>query len=293
MLLFKDKVKLDENIIQKIYQKERITRHLYLLIGTLLIAIAYNLFILPGNIVYGMGGVGVILNKLFAVDPSLVILTGNIILLILSYALLGKEKTTNSVIGAILFPIMIKLTEWVPNYISLSFDQWLFTIYGAVITGFGLGFAFKGGFSTGGTDILNQIVAKYAKISIGNSMIWTDGLIIVGSACVFGVTLVMYSFIALCIISFITDKVILGISSSKAFYIITEHETAIKKFIMTHLNHGVTVLDGRGGYTGNHQKVIMCIIPTKEYFLLKEGIHEIDPNAFFLVTDAYEIYGGE
>ena len=103
----------------------------------------------------------------------------------------------------------------------------------------------------------------------------------------------MYSLITLYIISVMTDKVILGISQSKAFYIITEHETAVKQFILKHLNHGVTVLDGRGGYTGNHQKVIMCVIPTKEYFMFKEGIHQIDKNAFFVVTDAYEVSGGE
>ena len=83
------------------------------------------------------------------------------------------------------------------------------------------------------------------------------------------------------------------ISQSKAFYIITEHESEVKKFILQNLSHGVTVLDGRGGYTGNHQKVIMCIIPTKEYFVVKEGIYAIDKNAFFVVTDAYEVLGGE
>ena len=103
----------------------------------------------------------------------------------------------------------------------------------------------------------------------------------------------LYSIISLYIISIMTDKVVLGISNSKAFYIITEHETAVKKFIMEHLSHGVTVLDGRGGFTGNHQKVIMCIIPTKEYYIAKEGIREIDPRAFFVVTDAYEVNGGE
>ena len=68
---------------------------------------------------------------------------------------------------------------------------------------------------------------------------------------------------------------------------------SVAKQIFQKIGHGVTVLDGRGGYTGNHQKVIMCIIPTKDYFFAKEGILEIDPNAFFLVTDAYEVYGGE
>ncbi len=86
-----------------------------------------------------------------------------------------------------------------------------------------------------------------------------------------------------------TDKVILGISEEKSFYIVTEHETEVKKFIMEYLSHGVTILEGRGGYTGNRQKVIMCIIPTKEYFTAKEGILTIDPKAFMLVTDAYEV----
>lgn len=292
-MFFKKKELKDENIIQNIYKKDRFLRYTYLLCGVFLVAIGFNLFLLPGSIVYGMSGVGVILKEVLKLDPSLVIMVGNVALIILSYLLLGKEKTKNSVLGALLVPIMIKLTENIPDYVEVTFDPWLFTLFGAVLTGFGLGLVFKSGFTTGGTDILNQIVSKYGKMSIGSSMLWTDGLIIFGGVFVFGWTKVMYSLISLYIISIMTDKVILGISSSKAFYIITDHETAVKKFIMTHLSHGVTVLDGRGGYTGNHQKVIMCIIPTKEYFLAKEGIHEIDPNAFFLVTDAYEVYGGE
>ena len=69
-------------------------------------------------------------------------------------------------------------------------------------------------------------------------------------------------------------------------------EEEVKKFILKHLSHGVTILDAKGGFTGQNQKVIMCIIPTKEYFIAKEGIHEIDSNAFFVVTDAYEVSGG-
>ena len=103
----------------------------------------------------------------------------------------------------------------------------------------------------------------------------------------------MYSIIALYIISMLTDKVILGISNSKTFYIITTHETSIKKFLLMNLCHGLTVLDGRGGYTGDNKKVIMCTVPTKEYFVVKEGIKNIDSEAFFLVTDAYEVAGGE
>lgn len=292
-MFFKKKKEAEENIIKKIYHKDRWIRYFYLIVGTFMVAVAFNLFMLPTKIVYGLNGVAIILNSTLSFDPSYVVLVGNIILLILSFVLLGKEKSANSVIGALLIPLMMKLTESFPQFVTADYDPLLFTLFGAVMNGFGLGLVFKSGYTTGGTDILNQIVSKYAKISIGSSMFWTDGLIIFAGVFVFGWTEIMYSLIALYIISIITDKVILGISSSKAFYIITDHETAVKKFIMSHLSHGVTVLDGRGGFTGNHQKVIMCIIPTKEYFIAKEGIHSIDPNAFFLVTDAYEVSGGE
>lgn len=228
-----------------------------------------------------MSGVGVILNALFGLDPSIVILIGSGILLIMSYFLLGKEKTMNSVLGSILVPVLMKVTEIVPEYIVIeTTEPFVLVLFGAVITGFGMGLVFKAGYTTGGTDILNQIVAKYAHMSVGTAMYFTDGLIVCSSFFFFGASKMLYSIISLYIISIMTDKVVLGISNSKAFYIITEHETAVKKFIMEHLSHGVTVLDGRGGFTGNHQKVIMCIIPTKEYYIAKEGIREIDPRAF-------------
>ena len=115
---------------------------------------------------------------------------------------------------------------------------------------------------------------------------------IISSIFLFGLSGVIYSFLTIYIISIISDKVIIGISSSKAFYVITEHENKVKEFFSTHLSHGVTVFDVTGGYTGNPKRMIMCIIPTKECFFAKEAIKEIDPNAFLVVTDSYEVYGG-
>lgn len=292
-MLFKRKHRSDENIIKDIYKKGRLKRWAEFLLGVLIVAIAYNLFLLPAKVVYGVGGLGIIFNSLFKIDPSLVILVSSVILLFLSLILLGKEETKKTVIGSLLYPVFVKLTSSVGQIVDLSnTDPLLIVLFGAVISGFGLGLIFKSGFTTGGTDILNQIVAKYFKMSMGNSMFFTDGIIILSSVFVFGWTKIMYSIISLYIISIMTDKVILGISNSKAFYIITDHEEEVKKFVLKHLSHGVTILDAKGGFTGQNQKVIMCIIPTKEYFIAKEGIHEIDSNAFFVVTDAYEVSGG-
>ncbi len=293
-MFFKKKELLDQNIIKLIYKKKLLTRYAGFLAGLFLVSLAFNVFLLPSEVVYGVSGVAVMLKKIYGLDPSLVIMIGSILLLILSFILLGKEKTANTVIGSLLYPVFVKLTEPLAGMIDLgSTEPVVIALFGAAISGFGLGMIFKAGFTTGGTDILNQIVSKYFKMSIGNAMFFTDGVIVATSMFVFGFQKFMYSVLSIYLISVMTDKVILGISQSKAFYIITEHETDVKKFIMTYLSHGVTVLEGRGGYTGDRKKVIMCIIPTKEYFVAKEGIKKIDKDAFFLVTDAYEVAGGE
>ncbi len=292
MNLFKKRIN-EEGILRAIYKKNRLSRYPQFLFGVLLVALAFNIFTLPLKITYGVSGISVILFNLFHIDPSIVILIGSGLLLIASYFFLGKEKTRNTMIGSILFPIFVKLTVGVPAMLAINMnDTLLMTIYGAVITGFGAGLIFKAGFTTGGTDILNQIVAKYFKMSMGSAMIFTDGFIVLAGAFIFGPTAAMYSLISLYIIGVMTDKVILGISQSKVFYIITDHETDVKRFILDYLSHGVTILEGSGGFTGNRQKVIMCIIPTKEYFIAKEGIESIDPDAFFVVADAYEVSGG-
>lgn len=292
-MFFKKKIK-EENVLQSVYEEKKVVRYTEFFVGLTLVAIAFNVFLLPSDVVYGVGGIAVIYKKLYNIDPFIIILIGSLLLLLLSFMLLGVKKTTHSIVGSLLYPVLVKATEFLPKYIDLEgAEPLLIIVVGAAMTGFGLGLIFKAGFTTGGTDILNQIVSKYGKMSIGNAMLFTDGLIIVMSGFVFGFIKLIYSLLSLYIISIISDKVIIGISQSKAFYVITDHETAVKKFILSNLSHGVTVLDVRGGFTGNNQKMIMFIVPTKEYYFAKEGIQKIDQRAFFVVTDAYEVSGGE
>lgn len=287
--------KNDLKILEKINSKSSIKRHLQLLIGCLLIATSYNLFLVPNNIVAGgVAGFAIIINHLFNIDNSLVILIGSIFLLILSYFLLGKEKTKATILGSLLFPVCVNLTQNIGNIIDIDTNQLLLiSVFGGVVYGFGAGLIYKAGFTTGGTDIINQILSKYLKISMGNSMLYCDGTIVLLTAFVFGPTQFMYSIIILYVISYMSDRVILGVSDSKAFYIVTEEEEKIKEYILKYLNHGVTVFNAKGGYAKENQKVLMCVLPTKDYYKLKEGIHEIDPHSFFVVTDAYEVFGGE
>lgn len=285
----------NKRIIEKIQKKTMFNRYFNLILGCLLVAIAYNLFLASNNIVAGgIGGIAIILNEVLGISNSLVILFFDILLLLLSYILLGKEKTKATILGSLLFPILVELTSNINSLIKLDTSQLLLSaVFGGVLYGFGLGMIFKAGFTTGGTDILNQIISKYLKIGIGKSMLICDGSIVLLSGLVFGPTRVMYSVIVLYIISLISDRVILGVSDSKAFYIVTDEEDAIKEYILKVLNHGVTVFNAKGGFTKGKQTVLMCVLPTKDYYRLKAGITEIDHNAFVVVTDAYEVFGGE
>lgn len=274
--------------------RKKLGNYVGFIIGIFITALAFELFLLPSNLVYGVGGISVMTKQLFGWNTNIVIFTSSIILLIMSYIFLGKKQSDKSVIGSLMYPLAVYLISLIMPYIpSNNIEPIVSTACGAAMTGVGIGLVMKAGFTTGGTDILNQIVAKYGKKSLGTAMLLSDGLIILFSLFVLGLPKFIYSVISVCIISVVIDKVLLGISESKTFYIITEHETSVKKFIMNELSHGVTVLDGRGGYTGDNKKVIMCIIPTKEYVILKSGILEIDPNALLLITDTYEVYNGE
>lgn len=282
-------------IFNEVNHKNIVKRASEFVIGCLIISISYNIFIVPNKLVPGgVGGLAIIINNLFGLDNSLVILCLDIFLLILSYILLGKDKTRASILGSVLFPIFVKLTENINVWLQIDTSQVLLSaIIGGVIYGFGAGLVFRAGFTTGGTDIVNQIISKYGKISLGNSMLYSDGLIVLMSGIFFGINSVMYSILILYIISLIADRVVLGISDSKVFYIVTDKEEEVKEYIMEALGHGVTIFSARGGNKREKENVLMTVLPTNDYFELKEGIKSIDQEAFFIITDTYEVFGGE
>ena len=279
---------------QAIKHKIKIKELIEFIIGCFFVALAFNLFMSPNNLVAGgVSGFSLILKHFFGLNPSTIISVANILLIILSFVVLGKEKTKMTIMGSILFPVFVSLTEHLSTYISFKESEMiLIAIFGGALQGLGAGLIFRAGYSTGGTDILNMIVSKIFKISLGNSMFFTDGLIILIGAFVFGFNHLMYSLIILYLISTLTDKVVLGISDSKAFYIITNKEKEVKDFVINELKHGVTEFNAVGGYNSENQTVLMSVVPTREYYRLKEGIHKIDRNAFFVVMDSYEVKGG-
>lgn len=283
------------HILEKVEAKDKLKRYFELVIGILLIAIAFNLFLLPNELVFGgVSGLSIIVSKFITIDVSTFIMIASLLLLVVSFLVLGKNDTKASIVGSILFPIFVNITANIGEYIKLDTGNVLLSaVFGGIIYGFGAGLVFKAGFTTGGTDIINQILSKYLHMSMGNAMLISDGLIVVLGGFFFGATKLMYALIVIYIIGLMTDKVLLGISNSKAFYIITNEDEKIRDYLLNELHHGVTIFSVKGGYTHKKDEVILCVVPTREYYRVKEGIHEIDSEAFFVVCDAYEVSGGE
>ena len=251
----------DLRFLEYINKKSYLKRFIQFFLGCFIIALAYNIFIASNNLVPGgVGGIAIILNRFFNINNSLSILIMNLILILISYFLLGKEKTRASILGTILLPLLIAITENINYIFKINTSQVLLSaIFGGILYGFGAGLVFKAGFTTGGTDIINQIISKYCKITLGKSMLFSDGLIVLSSGLFFGINSMMYSIIILYIISLISDRVVLGISDSKIFYIITDREEEIKNFIIKYLNHGVTVFKAKGGYSKTKENVLMAV----------------------------------
>lgn len=275
--------------------KKKIKRYGSFILGCLLVAISYNAFLANHDLVPGgISGLAIILNHLFGINNALFVFLVGILLLIISYILLGKEKTKYSVLGTLIFPVFLELTVGITNIFPIDESQLLLaSLFGGVIYGVGIGMILKAGFTTGGTDIINQILSKYLKISMGKAILITDGIIVFVSAIVFGPIHLMYSVLVLYILSIMSDRIILGISDSKAFFIITEQDDLVKDYVLSELGHGATIFKAKGGLNKENQNVLLCVLPTKDYYKLRAGINAIDKEAFFVATDAYEVYGGE
>ncbi len=280
-----------QDILKRIESEHVIRNYFYLILGVLIYSLAYNLLFIENDLVYGgVTGISILLKN--KINPSTFVFIVNIFLLILSLILLGKKMTIKSVVGSILYPLFIKLTSGVGNYIVIQNDNLLLiSIVGGVCVGFAAGIIFRSGYTTGGTDILNQIISKYFKVSIGTSLLIVDGIIVILGGFFFGVTRVLYALIILYIMNVIVDKVMLGISRNKAVYITTNKDNEICNYLLNELKLGVTLIETKGGYTYKKDEMIMCIVSNSDYFKVKDGVYEIDPKAVVLTTDAYQSIG--
>ncbi len=273
-------------------ERKNIIKYIEIAIGIIAFSIEFNLITSPLNIVVGgSSGLAVIVKKLFGMDTSTFITIFYVIMLVLNFFVYGKNSTKKLIIGSILYPIGIHLFKNITNYIVLDYSNVLMLcIIDGLLRGIACGFTYKNNFLTGGTDVPKKIISDKLKITMGNSVRIFDGILIIFGGFIFGVNRVLYAIIILYITSKVTDKIILGISNKKMFYIMTDKPEEIRSSVKNDLKCGITEIDAIGGYNDKRHNMLMCVIPTRDYIKLKDFINKIDKDAFFIVTDSYHMY---
>ena len=265
-------------------------------IGVLLLALTYNLFVVPNNFVTGgVGGLSIIYKNIFNSNPVIFIYVMDIILLIISYLFLGKEKTYHSLVGSILYPILITLTTPITKTLIplIEIDNIIIVI---ILTGclLGLGYSlvYKAGFNTGGGDVIMNLMVKYLKMPEGKATLIMDIVIVLLGGITLGLENVIYSIMIIVIITTIVDKIIIGISDSKMFFIHSSKIADIRKYVLKNLNTGATIFQTKGGLQKKDREMLMVVVPTRDYYRFKEEILKIDEKVFYIVSDCYEVTGG-
>lgn len=265
--------------------------------GIFLLAMCYHLFLLPNEFITGgTNGLAIIFNKLFNIDPTVFLYMSRIVLLIISFICLGYKKTLPTVLGSLLYPIMVTITEPIAlallKYINTS--QVLISV---VITGFLYGASsaliYKSGFTTGGGDVIMELIKKYAKVSTSVANFSYSFIILLMGAFVFGFESFIYSIIILLISNHFIDKITLGVSLSKVFFIYTNKLSEVKKVITEEYDSGVTILQSKQEFLHKKGEILMVAVSNLDCYRLRNRILELDPDAFFVINDCYEVNGGK
>ena len=277
-------------------EKETILEGLSFVLGISLYALCFNLFLIPNELVVsGFSGVAIVTQKLFGWNNQAFIYITNFILLWVSFIFLKLETTKKNIVGSIMFPLMITLTLPMANFLNeklIRDDFLIILLFSIILYGVSSGLIYRSGFSTGGSDIIMQIINKYIKVGESKSMIFANSIIIFIGMLVFGFNKGVYSFIILITSTYFIDKIMFGISDSKVFYIYTKKVRKIKKLILQDFKTGLTIIPSRGGYSLKKGHMIMCVVSNQDYYIFKEKILEIDPNAFLIINKCYEVNGG-
>ena len=259
-------------------------------LGTALMAVSYQMFLVPNKIAAGgISGLAIIFFHLYELPVGLTVLAGNLPLFILAWRYRGWKFVANSLAGTLLLPIMLELFTFVP---LLTSDLLLASVFGGIGLGVGLGIVFRCRGSTGGTALIAQLINYLWGWKSGYGLIGADLAIVIAAGYIFGAEVALFALLSLFVSSKVVDFVQEGFSLSKAALIISgEAGERITARILEELGRGATFLEGRGAYSGEEKGIILCVVAQSQVTRLKGLVREIDPQAFIIVSNVGEVLG--
>ena len=276
------------------FTRKWFTSYFLIIAGAFILAAGFVFFITPYKIVPGgVYGISIVLHYLFGTPVGLVALCFDIPLTIIGIKFLGPRFGIKTVVGfsltAVFTDLLTLFWGWKP---LVEGDALLSSVFGGVLAGLGLGLIFKSKATSGGSDIVAMIIAKYTRLPLGLLMIYVDSVIVLVGFLVFrDWKIPLYSLIVIFVTGKMIDMVLAGVSSDKSVFIISDKYEEIRDKIINNLDRGGTFIDGRGMYNNAERRMIHTVVSRRELAILEEYIHQIDPKAFLTITDATEILG--
>lgn len=279
---------------EKLFSRNWFINYGLILAGSFILASGFVLFITPYKIVPGgVYGISIVIHWVLGTPVGLVALAFDIPLTILGIKILGPRFGVKTVVGFFLTATFVDLLTYFYGQEPLvANDALLSSIFGGVFVGLGLGLIFKAKATSGGSDIIAMIIAKYTKLPLGQLMILVDSaIVLVGLIAFRDWKIPLYSLIVIFITGRVIDVVLQGISYDKTLFIVSDKYTEIRDKIINDLNRGGTYIHGSGMYNENKKTIIFTVVNRRELSMLQDYIHKIDPGAFLTVVNANEILG--
>ncbi len=277
--------------------KKIIWQYFLITLGSTAMGLGFALFINPYNIVPGgFIAIGMVVHELFEIVPvGMFALALNVPVLLIGIKILGPRFGLKSIIGIVLSSVFVDLFSWYfgeTDPLGLANDILLSCIFGSILIGGGLGLIFRTGATTGGTDIIAMLIAKYARISIGLGVIIVDAVIVFAAFFVFqDWKIPLYSLMSIYILGQVINIVMNGFKYDNVLFIISEKHQEIRDKIITDFDRGGTFLKGEGMYTGKKKNVIFLVLTRREIPAVKAFIHQTDPDAFMTIMDTRQTLG--
>ena len=262
------------------------------LVGNAILAFTVVAFIVPhGVIMGGATGIGLTIAHYVPVDLSIIIFIVNSILFVLGATVLGKKFAVATIASTFIYPTFLSIVQKIPGIDGLTDNLMLATLYAGALLGVGIGLIVRVGSSTGGTDIVALVLNKWFHIPVAGLLYVIDFLVLGGQVFFSDTEQIMYGVLMLVLETAILNKVMLLGQSQIQLLIISEEYEHIREKMLKELDAGVTMVHVETGYGQENQKGVLCIIPNRKLYSVKELVQSIDPKAFITITQINEVRG--
>jgi uncharacterized membrane-anchored protein YitT (DUF2179 family) len=264
------------------------------IVGSFIVGITFNAFMIPTHIASGgVAGISIVLHWTLGWEPSYVLWGLNVPIFVIGLLILGRsfgfvDYAMKTLLGTVMLPFSVFLTSGIP---AATQSPLLGALFGGVGTGIGLGIVFRGRGSTGGTALAGQIIQKFTGLSLGVCVSVLDGIIVITSAFFMSLEAALYALVSIYLTAKMIDVVQLGFNTEKMALIISEKEDEMRQAILEEIDRGVTRITSQGGYTGDDRPMLMTVVSQGELTHLKQLVRSIDPDSFFILTNATEVFG--